>query len=255
MEKTNSNLVAYVKAKVGCYYWFGTFGQLSSQKGLLEAKRNQYPKYYTASDFQKQVNNPKQVFDCSGLIKAFLWTSSIDDVHPKYDAKTDYGATAFYNHCSKKGRFASFDHVAGRLVFKGKDSKMSHVGVYIGNGKVVEAKGHAYGVVISDFNSDWTHWGQCNLIAEDSASVPAPAPQPAPAPAPTPAPAPSAYNYKVKTNGSILRLRAAPNDKSAVLANMPNGSKLKVDRSQGGWMHAVYNGKNGWAYGKWLTKI
>ena len=83
----------------------------------------------------------------------------------------------------------------------------------------------------------------------------APAPAPAPEPTPTPAPAPSPYNYKVKTNGSILRLRAAPNDKSAVLANMPNGSKLKVDRSQGGWMHAVYNGKNGWAYGKWLEKI
>lgn len=251
MEKTNSNLVEYVKAKVGCYYWFGTFGQLSSQKGLLEAKRNQYPKYYTASDFQKQVNNPKQVFDCSGLIKAFLWTSSIDDVHPKYDAKTDYGATAFYNHCTKKGRIASFDHVAGRLVFKGKDSKMSHVGVYVGNGKIVEAKGHASGVIMSDLDANWTHWGQCNLIAEDTA----PSPQPTPTPAPTPAPTPSTQNYKVKTNGSTLALRVAPNAKSTLICWMPNGSKVTVDRSQDGWMHTTYKGRTGWAYGKWMKKL
>ena len=183
MAKTNSGLVEYCKAKVGCYYWYGTFGQMAS-KSLYNQKSSQYPTYYTAKDFAKQIANPKQVFDCAGLIKAYLWTDSIDDATSTYNAKQDFGATAFYNHCTKKGTIDSFDKVVGRLLFKGKSAKMTHVGVYIGDGKIAEAKGHAYGVVISDLDSKWTHWGQCNLITEDSATS-EPAPQPAPAPAPT----------------------------------------------------------------------
>lgn len=180
MAKTNSGLVEYCKAKVGCYYWYGTFGQMAS-KSLYNQKSDQYPTYYTAKDFAKQIANSKQVFDCAGLIKAYLWTDSIDDTTPTYNAKQDFGATAFYNHCTKKGTIDSFDKVVGRLLFKGKGSKMTHVGVYIGDGKIAEAKGHAYGVVISDLDSKWTHWGQCNLITEDSVT-PEPAPQPTPAP-------------------------------------------------------------------------
>lgn len=178
MAKTNSGLVAYVKAKIGCYYWFGTFGQVSSQK-LYEAKKAQYPEYYKASDFAKQIAVPKQVFDCAGLIKAYLWTDSIDDTTPKYNAKQDYGATAFYANCNPRGTIGTFDHVPGRLVFKGQGTKMSHVGVYIGNNMIVEAKGHKYGVILSTINSDWTNWGQCNLIQEDSTPEPQPEPTPA----------------------------------------------------------------------------
>ena len=177
MTKTNSGLVEYVKAKVGCYYWFGTFGQMASN-ALYKAKKSQYPKYYTATDFNTQIKNPKQVFDCAGLIKAYLWTDSIDDVTPTYKSSQDYGATAFYNRCTKKGKISSFDHVKGRLVFKGANSKMTHVGVYIGDGKIVEAKGHKYGVIISNLDASWTHWGQCNLISEDSAPAPVPTPTP-----------------------------------------------------------------------------
>ena len=247
MAKTNNGLIDYCKAQVGLPYWYGTFGQKASSS-LYAAKKKQYPNYYTASDFSSQYG--KRVHDCAGLIKGYLWSDTPTST-PKYDAKTDYGATAFYSHCSKKGKISTFDHVPGRLVFKGKDQKMSHVGVYIGNGEIIEAKGHAYGVVKSKLNANWTHWGQCDLIAEDSA--PAPAPQPTPAP--TPAPQPSTTNYKVKTNGSTLALRVAPNAKSALICWMPNGSKVTVSGSQDGWLRTTYKGQTGWAYGKWMKKI
>ena len=35
-----------------------------------------------------------------------------------------------------------------------------YVGLYIGEGKVIEAKGTAYGVVTSKIGSGWTHWGE-----------------------------------------------------------------------------------------------
>ena len=36
---------------------------------------------------------------------------------------------------------------------------MSHTGIYIGNGKVVHAKGSKDGVVLDTMPSTWTHWG------------------------------------------------------------------------------------------------
>lgn len=86
-------------------------------------------------------------------------------------------------------------------------------------------------------------------------TTPAPAPAPQPTPAPTPTPAPSSEAYKVKTNGSPLALRVAPNAKATLLAWMPNGSKVKVNGTSGSWSHTTYNGKTGWAYSKWLKKI
>lgn len=175
MAKTNSGLIAYCAAQVGKPYWFGTFGQTASA-ALYEAKKAQYAKCYTAKDFPSQYG--QRVHDCAGLIKGYLWSDTPTSA-PKYNAKQDFGATAFYQNCTKKGAIGSFDRVNGRLVFKGANQKMSHVGVYC-DGYVYEAKGHAYGVVKSQFNADWTHWGQCNLI-EDDTTVSAPAPSPAPA--------------------------------------------------------------------------
>ena len=175
MAKTNTGLVAYVKAKIGCYYWFGTFGQMAS-KSLYNSKKAQYPKYYTSKDFASQIANPKQVFDCSGLIKAYLWTDSIDDVTPKYNAKQDFGATAFYDHAKVKGALkAGITLKPGTLVFKGNDKTKKHVGVFIGDNQVVEAKGHAYGVVTSSFSSGgWDYYAECNLITYEDVAQPAP---------------------------------------------------------------------------------
>ena len=250
MAKTNAGLVEYCKAKVGCYYWYGTFGQMAS-KTLYRQKSDQYPTYYTAKDFPQQIANPKQVFDCAGLIKAYLWTDSIDDTKPKYDAKTDYGATAFYNHCTKKGTISSFDKVVGRLVFKGKSAKMTHVGVYIGDGKVAEAKGHAYGVVISDLNNTWTHWGQCNLIEEDSV------PQPEPTPAPTPAPAPEPKNdnkYIVDPSKvhTVLNVRTGPGMGYKVVGHLAPKTEVTVIKTEGSWS-AI--GVDRWVSSNYLKKI
>lgn len=250
MTKTNAGLVEYCRAQLGLPYWYGTFGQTASAS-LLASKKKQYPKYYTASDFSTQFG--KRVHDCAGLPKGYLWSATPTSA-PKYDAGTDWGATAFYQHCNKKGTIDTFDHVPGRLVFKGKPSKMSHVGVYVGAGKIIEAKGHKWGVIESKLDETWDYWGQCELF-EESAPAPAPQPQPTPAPTPTPAPAPSGELYKVKTNGSNLRLRVAPNTNAAVLASMPNGSKVIVNGKSGSWSHTTYNGKTGWAFSKWLVKI
>lgn len=160
--KTNAYLCKYVVAHLGAPYWFGCYGQKAT-RALYYAKKKQYPRYYKAKDFSKQYG--KRVFDCAGLIKAALWTKTVNG-SPKYNAKQDFGATGFYNRAKKKGSIKSFDKVNGRLVFKGTASKKTHVGVYY-KGYVYNAKGHKYGVVRQKFKAtDWTYWAQCHLFAE-----------------------------------------------------------------------------------------
>lgn len=238
MTKTNAGLVEYCKAQLGLPYWYGTFGQKASA-ALYADKKKQYPEYYTAKDFQSQYG--KRVHDCAGLIKGYLW-SDTPTSSPKYDPKTDYGATGFYQHCTKKGSLDTFDHVPGRLVFKGKPTEMTHIGVYVGNGEVIEAKGHRYGVIKSKLNSSWSYWGQSNLIKESQTPA-------------TPATPTKTDAFKVKTNGSPLALRVAPKKSSALIVWMKNGSHIKVSGTQDGWSRVTYQGKTGWAYSKWIAKV
>ena len=164
--KTNSGLVAYAKEQIGLPYWWGTFGQTATES-LLSAKRKQYPSYYTAGDFGRQLG--KRVHDCIGLIKGYLWSETPTST-PKYNSAQDVSAQGMYDKCTKHGNIGSFDKVKGRLLFKGSSaSHITHVGVYAGDGVVYEARGHAYGVIKSDFSSgSWTHWGQCPWITCDT---------------------------------------------------------------------------------------
>ena len=62
----------------------------------------------------------------------------------------------------------------GVLVFihSAKTGRMEHVGVYIGGGQVIEARGHAYGVVQTALRGrGWTHWGVCPYILYDTTAA------------------------------------------------------------------------------------
>lgn len=237
--KSNQGLVEYVKNKLGCYYWYGTFGQIAS-KALYQAKKNQYPAYYTANNYQKQIGDPKQVFDCVGLVKGYLWCENINS-KPVYKASQDIGANAMFNRSKNKGDISSMPDIPGILVYKGTKSKKSHVGVYIGSGKVVEAKGHAYGVITSNISDGWLFWGECPFITYDIDGVISDLP--------------SINLYKVKTNtGVILRLRSEPNTNSKVIAKMPQGSIITVLDTVNDWARVKYNGIEGWAYTKYMVK-
>ena len=166
MSKTNSGLIKYAKAQIGRPYWWGTFGQIGSAS-LHAAKRKQYPSYYTGSDFPSQYG--KKVHDCAGLVKGYLWSAG-PDAPAKYNAAQDKSAAGLYKAATIKGKIGTFDYIPGRLIFKGPNvDGINHVGVYIGGGYVVEAKGHKYGVVDGPFNpAEWPFWCQCSYITCDT---------------------------------------------------------------------------------------
>lgn len=166
MSKTNSGLLAYARAQVGLPYWYGTYGKIATED-LYKAKRKQYPDFYTAADFPSQYG--KRVHDCVGLVKGYLWSDS-PTAAPKYDAAQDKSARGMYAAATVKGEITTFPGKAGQLVFKGTSpTKIYHVGIYDGEGHVVEARGHAYGVVVTDFKAtQWAYWAQCPYIEADA---------------------------------------------------------------------------------------
>lgn len=160
MAKTNLGLVEYAKAQLGLPYWYGTFGNKATAN-LYTTKKKDYPKYYASwNDFPTQYG--KRVHDCVGLIKGYLWSTSATAT-PKHNGAQDLSANGMRAACAERGDISTMPDIPGVLVFMS-----GHVGVYIGNGEVIEARGHEYGVVKTKLEGrGWRWWGKCPFIEYD----------------------------------------------------------------------------------------
>ncbi|MEA4833430.1 MAG: hypothetical protein VB118_12545 [Oscillospiraceae bacterium] len=160
MTKTSKGLVEYCKAQLGRPYWYGGFGQLGNVSDL-EWYANAYPAYWSAERVDKAKENHigQKVHDCVGLIKGYLW--SADNNSPaKYREDQDVSANGMRMKCIEKGDIANIPEIPGVLVFL-----PGHVGVYIGGGEVIEARGFNYGVVKTKLDErPWKWWGKCPWI-------------------------------------------------------------------------------------------
>lgn len=165
--KNAQGLVEYAKAQLGLPYWYGTYGQTASA-ALYTAKKKQYPKYYAPwNDFSTQYG--KRVHDCVGLIKGYLWSSNVT-AKPKYNGSQDVSANRMKSKCKEKGPINNMPDIPGVLVFM-----PGHVGVYIGDGYVIEARGHQYGVVKTKLTErPWKEWGKCPFIEYQEPVITAP---------------------------------------------------------------------------------
>ena len=153
--KTTSGLVAYAQSRLGTPYWYGCYGQTASA-ALYNTMATLYPLQYTASDFPDQYG--QHVQDCVGLVKGYRWSSD-PTAEPVYNASEDVNVAGMYSSCNERHTIASATPIIGSVLF---NLTLTHCGVYVGNGKVIEARGHAYGVVqtdISDAGRTWTWWG------------------------------------------------------------------------------------------------
>lgn len=155
-----TQLVEYAKAMLGHQYWYGTFGQAATNT-LLQAKKSQYPKYYNPNNYSiGWTCDGEKVFDCAGLLKGANWCKGDPNATPVYYAPEDKSANGLYEEATEKGPISSMPEIPGLCVrYNG------HVGVYIGNGQVIEARGHDYGVVKTILSQrKWTDWFKCEFI-------------------------------------------------------------------------------------------
>ena len=215
--KTGKGLAEYAIAQLGKPYWWGTFGQ-TANASLLAAKRAQYPSYYQANDFQSQFG--KKVHDCVGLVKGYRWCDSPDG-EPQYVGSQDVAVSGLYTQCDKKGTLAIMPDIPGVCVFQ---ADMGHVGVYIGDGYVVEAMGHAYGVVKTQLhNRNWSLWGMPSWLTYDETTQP------------TQSSTPAQQFKTMKTDLPLLRrgAKGIPVKKLQHLLLLEESSKKLIENSGG----------------------
>lgn len=133
------------------YIWGGS-GETWTQAKQDAATRDMTIKYG-----QKWVG--KRVADCSGL---FSWAFKSLGGYMYHGSNTMWS-----KYCTDQGALNSGKRDDGQTLRPGSavfmckknSSNFYHVGLYIGEGYVIEAKGTQYGVVKSKV-STWTHWGE-----------------------------------------------------------------------------------------------
>lgn len=162
MAKDNLGLVAYAKKALSEHwgYVWGTFGQLLTPT-LLAYKLKQYPDGVgNYKDFIQAHWLNRKVTDCVGLIKSYMW---FNGSAPVYNSATDCSADGMYSRAKEKGAISSMPDIPGICVHKS-----GHIGVYIGNGQVIEAHGTKYGVIQTPLKGTgataWEHWLKCPYI-------------------------------------------------------------------------------------------
>ena len=125
------------------------------------------------------------VADCSGL---FSWAFK------QLGGYMYHGSNTMWNkYCTAKGELKNGRRTDGEALLPGtavfcyneKTGKRSHVGLYIGNGWVIEASGAKAGVIRTKVdNSKWEEWGELKGV-DYSGKTPAPDPEPEPVKRPT----------------------------------------------------------------------
>lgn len=147
MALTGQGLANFAKSKVGTPYVYGAKGAegpltLTKVNSLARA----YPSIFTSTYIAKSRGYVGRVCtDCSGLIS--WYTGRI------------LGSSQMYSTASKRIPISQINSApVGAVLWKS-----GHVGVYLGNGKVAEAKGINYGTVISNVSS--TRWQYALLFS------------------------------------------------------------------------------------------
>ena len=163
-SKNAADLVVYVTNawQSGWGYVWGTYGQVLTPE-LFQYKLTQYPEGVGQyADFIRANWIGKRTADCVGLIKGYVWLNS-ETMEIEYGSNgmPDIGANQMYYNARHSGTIDAIPDMPGLAVWK-----LGHIGVYIGNGEVIEAMGTKYGVVKTQLQGrGWTHWLEIPYIA------------------------------------------------------------------------------------------
>lgn len=219
------------------YATAGTNWTEAKQKNLT-AKYNADPdanSVYKLSATKGQKWIGHMVADCSGLVKWALNQNGSTCAH---------GSNSIWSkYLSEKGKIdKNTTVVPGELVFKLRNgTDYYHVGVYVGDGMVIEAQGVNTGVVKSKLSS-WGYHGKLKAVDYDSLAEKETKKEDLTGECVVAAP-----------NGRSVRIRKGPSTSANIAIEIPVGSQVEVLASSEGWAKVEYTVK-GYMMTDFLTK-
>lgn len=155
--KNNLDLVQWAieAEKSGWGYVYGTYGGVFDQ-AMFDFKLNQYPdEVGSYEEFIRQNWLGGRTSDCVGLIKGYSWLNT-ESLEVEYgtNGMPDIGADTMYENATEKGTIDTIPEIPGLAVWH-----EGHIGIYIGNGEVVQAANTKAGVIRNKLeDTAWTHW-------------------------------------------------------------------------------------------------
>lgn len=163
---TAAQLVAYFQMAVaeGWGYVWSLNGELYTRelaeyyhKIKRDTNKNRDPKTYWLTDCARWIG--KMAADCSGGI-----VGAIRTVDPSYIDRT---ANLFFAQCTDSGKISTIPEIPGLCVWRD-----GHIGIYEGNGNVLEFRGTDYGAVRTKLKDrNFTHWGRLGDIKYNTEDI------------------------------------------------------------------------------------
>ena len=158
-EELRADFISYLYKQLGNIYCWGGNGEDATDYAIdimeNSSANKRRAKAFLAKQKKAGVKNIK-MYDCSGLISRWL---------------QDHGLAKGKCNCNKlwvmSSRITKTELRPCDLLFRGSDTDKSHVGVYVGNGMVIEAKGRDDGVIIRPIDATtnyWTYYGRLTVL-------------------------------------------------------------------------------------------
>lgn len=223
------DLCAYALAAVGGGYCYGSSGEICSL-----SRRQQWAEW-NPSQAENLLTicakwDGKRVWDCSGLFRG-AWRAL-------WQYRSGGATTIFNTWCSEKGVIGRMPNKEGILLFRGDDRTKQHIGLYMGDGTVVDARGSRQGVLHTTFQEGytWTHWGLAEDV--DYGGV-----------LPHPEEVPALWTGYVKTQtGKGISLWPKPTNSGGAVVKIPESVAVDImgDTPDGGYIEARYGRKTGY---------
>ena len=141
------------------YAWAGN-GETEITEALIRRKDNTETNAQRSIQFWRKQQaagvTDLAMFDCSGLISRYLQDNGI--------VSSKRNCNHLWAMCTPVTRA---ELRPGDLLFRSRNGDMYHVGVYVGRGRVIEAKGRDDGVVLRGINASgdgyWNKFGRLTL--------------------------------------------------------------------------------------------
>ncbi len=231
-------IVSFVRSKVGCGYVWGASGETCSLS-FRQALAKRAPSQAGAILGTSGKWDGMQVFDCATLIREAFRAAGIQKAS---GATTIWRTWAF----SEKGTIATLPaNEPGIALFRadssGAKDKMGHIGLTIGGGLTVDARGSANGVLLGNLSDvKWTHWARFTDM-DYSAEPPT---------------LPALMTALVATKGGALNIRSRPDTKAQVLGKLPKGEALAVlkdGQTLADWLKVYYAGGVAYVMAKYVS--